>query len=154
MNRRMLSNRSARSHGGHSWRTTMYLNMLLMYMYVIIQKPTILLEHLHHHLIPRHVHVAESIFSFYRNIPTAPNYTSWNIPIDYLLQSGATALIRASQNGHKETAALLLEHSANVDTQDEVIVVKLDLPLLAHLYIMDCILYILCTSVIVPFNSV
>ncbi len=120
-----------------------------MYMYVNIQ-PAILLVQVRNYLIPD----SREVFPLFRNIPAASNYDYWNIPIGYLLQSGATPLLRASQFGHTKVVALLLEHVANVDTQDKVFVMKRDLPLLAHLYIMDCILYILCTSVIVPFNGV
>ncbi len=46
---------------------------------------------------------------------------------DSLLQNGYTPLMLASGIGHKEVAVLLLEHSANVEAQNEVIVMQREL---------------------------
>ncbi len=51
----------------------------------------------------------------------------YHVVFDSLLQMGLTPLMYASLNGHKEVAALLLEHSANVDAQAEVIVMQREL---------------------------
>ncbi len=42
----------------------------------------------------------------------------------FFLQEGYTAIMVASQNGHTETVQLLLEHSANVNQQSQVIIMK------------------------------
>ncbi len=48
----------------------------------------------------------------------------YHVVFDSLLQNGITSLMAASRCGHKEVAALLLEHSANVDVQNKVIVMQ------------------------------
>ncbi len=51
----------------------------------------------------------------------------YHVVFDSLLQGGMTPLMCASFNGHKEVAALLLEHSANVEAPAEVIVMQQEL---------------------------
>ncbi len=90
----------------------------------MIMVPLNVLEFLLNSLIP--------VISFYRDISTSLDYASWSIyhaVVDSLLQGGETPLIWASFYGHKKVAVLLLEQSANVDAQDEVIVM-----LLSNLY--------------------
>ncbi len=67
--------------------------------------------------------------SFILYFPTASDniLEIYHVVFDSLLQGGATPLLLASLYGHKEVAVLLLEHSANVDAQNEVIVMQREL---------------------------